>query len=473
MINLSERTYPYAEEVNEGILRHLRGARPGRVLDVGCGRGALGEAMRSLGWEVWGVESDATAAATARGRVHRLVEHDLLDVDGVAAALGEERFDVLVLSDVLEHLYDPHRVLSSYLRFVRPGGRVLVSVPNAVVFTNRVKWMLGRVEYEDTGVMDRTHICFFTARSARELVEAAGCRIEEVDSTPHLVRSFLPLVKRVLGGASGDPRALLDSPFYKAYMRFLYPLERWLCERWRGMLAFRIIVVGRVVDARDAEGPPLTVAMITMNEEGAVEKVIRDIQRVAPQAEVLLVDSSRDRTPEIAESLGARVIRQFPPKGYGPAMDMALRSARGRVVVTLDCDDTYPPEMIPVLAAMVDGGGCDVADGVRTWPKPAAMPWLNWFANVGFGLAASLVFGRVLVDLHSGMRAYRKSLIDELQYEPKGAALPVELLLRPMRMHRRVRLLRIAYRPRIGESTMRPLESAYWTMKRIWRARFS
>ena len=69
--------------------------------------------------------------------------------------------------------------------------------------------------------------------------------------------------------------------------------------------------------------------MITMNEEAAVAKVITDILAVAPNAEILLVDSSKDKTAEIAESLGARVIKQFPPKGYGPAMDMSvLRNAK-------------------------------------------------------------------------------------------------------------------------------------------------
>src|SRR5437899_1183318 len=82
-------------------------------------------------------------------------------------------------------------------------------------------------------------------------------------------------------------------------------------------------------------------------------KVIGDIKTAVPGAEVLVVDSSSDRTAEIAGELGARVIKQFPPKGYGVAMDTALRSASGKVVVTLDCDDTYPADMIPVLARLV------------------------------------------------------------------------------------------------------------------------
>jgi glycosyltransferase involved in cell wall biosynthesis len=211
----------------------------------------------------------------------------------------------------------------------------------------------------------------------------------------------------------------------------------------------------------------LTVAMITRNEEKAIAKVIGDIRQVVPAAEVLVVDSSSDRTADIAAELGARVIRQFPPKGYGPAMDLALRSGKGQVVVTLDCDDTYPTQDIPRLARLVLEEGCDVVDGSRLKCKPRAMPWLNYLANWGFALLASVLFLRRLTDLHSGMRAYRRSLFDELRYRPTGAALPVELLLRPLKMGKKFRVVYIDYRERVGTSTMQPLSSAWWTLRRI------
>jgi len=92
-------------------------------------------------------------------------------------------------------------------------------------------------------------------------------------------------------------------------------------------------------------------AMITMNEENAVSTVISDIRRIVPEAEILIVDSSNNQTAEIAESLSARVLKQYPSKGYGPAMDRSLRERTGRVVVTLDCDNTYPPRTFPVWPA--------------------------------------------------------------------------------------------------------------------------
>jgi glycosyltransferase involved in cell wall biosynthesis len=217
----------------------------------------------------------------------------------------------------------------------------------------------------------------------------------------------------------------------------------------------------------------LTVAMITRNEEKAIARVVTDIRHAVPEAEILVVDSSTDRTADIAEALGARVIKQFPPRGYGPAMDTALRSATGKVVVTLDCDDTYPADRIPEMAQLVLERGYDIVDGSRLRSKPEAMPWINYVANYGFALVASLLFGNRLTDLHSGMRAYRRTLIDELQYEAKGAALPVELLLRPLKMGKKLKVIYIDYRERVGQSTMRPLESAWWTAKRIVNVRFS
>lgn len=216
----------------------------------------------------------------------------------------------------------------------------------------------------------------------------------------------------------------------------------------------------------------VSVAMITMNEEKAVAKVIGDIQAVMPGCEIVVVDSSKDSTAEIAASLGAVVIKQFPPQGYGPAMDRVLRSAGREVVITLDCDDTYPVDAIPSLAEAVLVEGYDLADGSRLQSKPEAMPWLNYLANVFFAGLASLLFLRRITDLHSGMRAYRKSLIDELSYNRKGSALPVELLLRPIKMGRRVKLTFIKYRERIGVSTLNPLGSAWWTVRRILTVRF-
>ena len=214
----------------------------------------------------------------------------------------------------------------------------------------------------------------------------------------------------------------------------------------------------------------ITVSMITMNEERAVAKVIRDIRSVVPDAEILLVDSSKDRTAEIAQELGCRVIKQFPPQGYGPAMDRAVREASGDVVITLDCDDTYPVEVIPRLVHLVEEG-YDLVNTTRTWRRPKAMPFANFLANRAFALAARILHGLKTTDVHSGMRAYRKSMLEFVHWNPRGPALPVDMYVIPFRRGFRVTEIPIDYRERIGETTLHRFSSTWWTFKRLWRAR--
>ncbi len=214
----------------------------------------------------------------------------------------------------------------------------------------------------------------------------------------------------------------------------------------------------------------LTVSMITMNEEGAVAKVVQDIRRVAPDAEVLLVDSSKDRTAEIAQELGCRVIKQFPPQGYGPAMDRAVREASGDVVITLDCDDTYPVETIPEMLRLIEQG-YDLVNTTRVWRRPKAMPFANFIANRIFALGARILHGLKTTDVHSGMRAYRKSMIDDVQWTAKGAALPVDMYVIPHRGGYRTVEIPIDYRERIGTTTLHRFSSTLWTFKRLWNAR--
>jgi glycosyltransferase involved in cell wall biosynthesis len=215
----------------------------------------------------------------------------------------------------------------------------------------------------------------------------------------------------------------------------------------------------------------ISVAMITMNEEKAVARVIGDIRDAlhGREYEIVIVDSSRDATPSIAAGLGARVIRQFPPKGYGRAMGRVLRECHGDVVVTLDCDGTYPASEIPRLADMVLSGECDLANASRLERRPESMPFLNYLANWLFAVTGRLLVGVKSTDLHSGMRAYSRRVIHEVDFDPNGAALPVELLLKPALQGFSVSEIFIPYGERIGETTLQRWSSTVWTFRRILR----
>ncbi|HUP50032.1 MAG TPA: methyltransferase domain-containing protein [Thermoanaerobaculia bacterium] len=238
--------YLYFEDVNWGLLR-LWGARGGvSVLDVGCGYATTSERLRRLGNRVAGIESSEEAIAVASSRLDEVIPADLQDLESVARLIGTRRFDSLIFADVLEHLSEPGDVLKGYLRFLAPGGTVLVSLPNVGLWSVRLSLLAGRFEYAETGVLDRTHLRFFTRRTARRLIEEAGLEITRRTYNPGIVRPLVPLVKKIMkADESGDPAAILESRAYRTYLKTIYPIERLAAAAWPGALAFQMIFEAR------------------------------------------------------------------------------------------------------------------------------------------------------------------------------------------------------------------------------------
>ncbi len=203
----------------------------------------------------------------------------------------------------------------------------------------------------------------------------------------------------------------------------------------------------------------ITVVMGTYNEESAIGTVLDDIARVTDdRARVICVDSSSDRTPTIAAERGATVIEQ-PPQGYGVALLAGLRAAERPVIVTTDCDDTYPMERIPDFLTAINEG-CDVVSGDRLYHGASTMPELNRWGNRVFAGIASVLMGQRVHDVTTGMRAYRRPLIDKIDWT-ENTGLSAELLLRPVMRGYQVRELPIEYGERAGETTLDPLQGGF------------
>lgn len=200
-------------------------------------------------------------------------------------------------------------------------------------------------------------------------------------------------------------------------------------------------------------------------------KMIDAIRAQAPDAKILCVDSShRDQTPVIAERMGARVLRQLPPRGHGPAMELLMYEAarESEALIYLDCDFTYPADYIPKIRRILELGA-DVVNGARTRSRPAAMPLLNFAANRAFVLCARALDGIAVSDLHSGMRGYRASTIRNFAFDGSGDALPIDTLLWPARSGYHVVEIPIDYHERVGASKLRKLAGTTWTFIRLAR----
>jgi glycosyltransferase involved in cell wall biosynthesis len=203
----------------------------------------------------------------------------------------------------------------------------------------------------------------------------------------------------------------------------------------------------------------LSVVMGTYNEEVAIGTVLDDIERVTDgKAEVVCVDGSSDRTPEIARERGAQVVEQ-EPQGYGVAVREALLTPDRPVVVTTDCDDTYPMGQLPEFLAAINEG-YDVVSGDRLYHGADAMPAFNRLGNHLFALLASGLMGTRVHDTTTGMRAYRRDVIESIAWT-ENTGLSAELLIRPTMRGYDVREMPIQYRERAGESKLDPLQGGW------------
>jgi glycosyltransferase involved in cell wall biosynthesis len=209
----------------------------------------------------------------------------------------------------------------------------------------------------------------------------------------------------------------------------------------------------------------VSVVMGTYNEEAAIGTVLSDIDRITDgKAEVVCVDGSSDRTPEIAREHGARVIEQ-KPQGYGVAVRQAILTPDRPIVVTTDCDDTYPMDQLPEFLDLINEG-YDVVSGDRLYHGADAMPAFNRLGNHIFGLIASALVGTRLYDTTTGMRAYRRDVVESIEWT-ENTGLSAELLIRPVMRDFAVREQPIAYRERAGESKLNPISGGLAIAKSI------
>lgn len=168
----------YADSQRSEMLRFVP-ASARRILEVGCSVGNFGRILTNeLGATVWGVEPDPAAAKVAAQTLNRVINgHFGLDVR-VDAELDGEVFDCIVFNDVLEHMVDPYSALALAKDLLTPEGSIVASIPNVRYFDNVWKLVVeGSWEYADFGILDRTHLRFFTRSSIETLFADAGLRI--------------------------------------------------------------------------------------------------------------------------------------------------------------------------------------------------------------------------------------------------------------------------------------------------------
>jgi 2-polyprenyl-3-methyl-5-hydroxy-6-metoxy-1,4-benzoquinol methylase len=155
------------------------------ILDIGCGQGAFLKLVKeNIGAETWGVEQVFEIAEEAKNRADNILTGKVEDVIG---SIPNAYFDCITFNDVLEHLLEPIEILNLIKAKLSPEGTLIASIPNVRYFLNLYELLIKKDwEYKDFGILDSTHVRFFTKKSMKRMFENAGYKILKINGTSRL-----------------------------------------------------------------------------------------------------------------------------------------------------------------------------------------------------------------------------------------------------------------------------------------------
>jgi 2-polyprenyl-3-methyl-5-hydroxy-6-metoxy-1,4-benzoquinol methylase len=237
-----------------------------RVLELGAASGHVTRALVAQHCRVTAIEYDADAATSLKEVAEDVVVGDLNDPGTLARYSAE--FDVVLAGDVLEHLLDPQAVLNRATKLVVPGGRIVISLPNVAHADVRMALLQGRFDYTPWGLLDRTHVRFFTIKTIRDLVKEAGLQIIEMarvrmpafETEQAIDRQSVPtaVVEQMLADPEAETYQFVfttvvdDGNYRTAQLSVMYQELQVEHERLRVQLTKRLLDFERELKAEEA-----------------------------------------------------------------------------------------------------------------------------------------------------------------------------------------------------------------------------
>lgn len=221
------------------------------------------------------------------------------------------------------------------------------------------------------------------------------------------------------------------------------------------------------------KGHSITVIIPCLNEEQGIEKVLRRLPDFVDQT-IVVDNGSTDRTSDVAQSLGAEVIRE-EVRGYGRAYKKGFSKATGAIIVTLDGDHSYPADAISYLLEAFLHLEVDFLNASRFPVKDRrAMSLKHHLGNLVLSLAMSVLYFRWVRDSQSGMWVFRRSVLEDMKLESDGMAFSEEIKIEALKSSRvRFRELSIQYTSRLGEIKLNPWRDGFHNLYFLVKKRFS
>lgn len=174
--------------------------KPGeKILDVGCSDGYLAKFLPKN--NVYGVDYNPVAIERAQQLCKVAKTADLNNISDNMVLLFDEKFDVIIFADILEHLLFPEKALLYFKKMLKPNGRIIISLPNVALWRVRLQLLLGQFDYTDYGVLDNTHLHLYTFKSAKKMIELSNFKVIKIYGAANIlgpVIRLLPIFKKIL-----------------------------------------------------------------------------------------------------------------------------------------------------------------------------------------------------------------------------------------------------------------------------------
>lgn len=288
-----------------------------KILDIGCAAGQLGAGLKErLGAEVWGVEIVEAIAKQADKLLDKVIHariEDALD------ALPDNYFDSIILADVLEHLENPDMILYKLQSKLSGGGEIVASIPNVRHWSVLKELLEGKWNYQDAGILDRTHLRFFTKKSIVSLFQTAGLQIQQMKATS-LTGSEMPDdVMKALSQTTLDVSTLKDEAGHYQYI-----IKATIKKRTNNLVSLVIL---------------------TYNEIDYTKRCLKSLQKHTPEDhEIIFVDNgSTDGTvkwlrAQVQQNPNYRLIENKNNLGFAKGCNQGIEASRGEYILLLNND---------------------------------------------------------------------------------------------------------------------------------------
>lgn len=243
------------KDINYKVLENVNPKQV--ILSIGCGNAELEKEIKKLGSIVYGIDVDPQAILIAKDKIDEAITLDIEKTKELPYT--QKKFDVIIFIDVLEHLLDPLSTLKKVKPYLKRDGYIIASIPNIANWRIRFGLLFGKFDYANYGILDRSHLKFYTLSNAKRLLCEAGFNIAKVDFTTNMLNQLYELScerfkkdSNSILNRSGNKSIETQRPLLRKLARFILEnIDYMLAKIFKGIFAFQFILVAKETASSD------------------------------------------------------------------------------------------------------------------------------------------------------------------------------------------------------------------------------